>query len=196
MSLAYIKQGICNRIGLDMVGHVLPFLSNEGDDGDPNKGDDNNINKDAVTHKTSFTHEEFVKGAEECLLIEEEMAELEEHDPEYLEQLEREALAEDPEIVAEIIEDVLKQDNTLLVEIAAKLMKDTPDVVKEMEGMLGEDEKLETRPDVVGFIVAKLLSDEENLGLLDEFDEALSEHFFDDDDEWDDGENIGGGDEL
>lgn len=176
-----------------MVGHVLPFLSNEGDD--PNQGDDNNINKDAITHKTSFTHEEFVKGAEECLLIEEEMAELEEHDPEYLEQLEREALAEDPEIVAEIIEDVLKQDNTLLVEIAAKLMKDTPDVVKELEGMLGEDEKLETRPDVVGFIVAKLLSDEENLGLLDEFDEALSEHFFDDD-EWDDGEDIGGGDEL
>ena len=172
-----------------MVGHVLPFLSNEGDD----EGDD--INKDA-TPKTSYTHEEFVKGAEECLLIEDEMAELEEHDPEYLEQLEREALAEDPEIVAEIISDVLKQDNKLLVEIAAKLMKDTPDVVKEMEGMLGENEKLETRPDVVGFIVSKLLNDEENIDILDEFDAALSEYFFGDDDEWADEEDIGGGDEL
>lgn len=181
-------QDICNRLGLDMVEHVLPYLLDE-DEEKPNEGEEGN-----AASKT-YTHEDYVRGAEECLLIEEEMIQMEEDDPDYLAQLEREALAEDPELVAGIISDVLKQDDKLLKEITSKLLKDTPDVVKEMEGMLGEGEELESRPDVVGFIIAKLLSDEENLELLDEFDEALSDHFYAQ--EWgEDESDVGGGDEL
>lgn len=137
------------------------------------------------------THEDYVKGAEECLLIEEEMDQLEEDDPDYLEELEREALLNDPEMVAEVLADVLKQDNALLTEIASKLTVDAPDTVKEMEGMLGEGEALHERPDVVGFIIAKMLAEEQDLGILDELDHALATHFH----AWGD-ESIGGGDEL
>ena len=81
-------------------------------------------------------------------------------------------------------------------DIAEKLMKDAPDVVKEMEGMLG-DEKLNTRPDVVGFVIATLLSDPEqdNISILDEFDNALAD-LFDESEEIYDEERIGNGDEL
>ena len=177
-----------------MIAHVIPFLKEEeeeeGETADGFKGD---------TATRKYTHEDYVAGAEECLLIEEEMAELEDADPDYLDQLEREALAEDPELVAEIVTDVLKQDETLLKEIASSLEKDAPEAVKDADGMLEDGQKLENRPDVVGFIVAKLLGDEENFGLLDKFDEALSEHFFDDefyDDYGEEEVGIGGGEEL
>lgn len=189
-----VLVGICNRIGLDMTTHVLPYLLEE--EGEDKIGD--SYVEDAPTK--TYTHEEYVLGADECLLIEDEMHQLEEDDPEYLAQLEREALAEDPEVVAEIVADVLKQDEKLLKEISAKLLEDSPEVVKEMEGMLGEGEKLESRPDVVGFIVAKLLGEENNLDLLDNFDEALAEHYFGDydiDEDWGDEEtDVGDGDEL
>jgi len=185
-----VLKDICNRIGLDMVSHVLPFLLEEELEEEKSGGDEG----DATTK--TYTHEEFVQGAEECLLIEDEMNQLEKDDPDYLAQLEREALEDDPEAVAEIVADILKQDDVLLKSIAAKLEKDAPEVVKEMEGMLGEGEKLEARPDVVGFIVAKMLSEETNLDILDELDEALSQFFIDD--EWGDEEvgDVGGGDEL
>mmetsp|Transcript_23159 Transcript_23159/g.49559 ORF Transcript_23159/g.49559 Transcript_23159/m.49559 type:complete len:231 (+) Transcript_23159:138-830(+) len=159
---------ICNRIGLDMDGHVLPYLHE--DEGEKS-GDDG----DATTR--TYTHEDFVRGAEECLMIEDEIDQLEEEDPDYLEKLERDALMDDPEIVAEVIADVLKQDESsqLLKDIASKLVTDAPQIVKEIEGMLGEGEKLEDRPDVVGYIIAKLLSEQEHVDILGELDEALAE---------------------
>ena len=162
--------------------HVLPYVleDDEEESGDDNADDNSSSsNKDDTTITKTYTHEEYVLGAEECLNIEAEMIALEESDPEYLDQLERESLAEDPEIVAEIISDVLKQDEQLLNDIAEKLMKDAPDVVKEMEGMLG-DEKLNTRPDVVGFVIAAFLSDPDQdnaMSILDEFDNALADLF-------------------
>ena len=118
--------------------------------------------------------------------------------PAYLAQLEREALEEDPDIVAEIVADVLKQDETLLKEIATKLLSDVPELVTEMNIMLVEGEQLEDRPDIVGLIVAQLLSDEQNLDILDAFDEALSDHYFHNEKGEDDEESIGtmGNDEL
>ena len=58
-----------------MFEHVFPYLDEEDDeeDGTP------------VTDKTSYTHEQYVSGAEECLLIEEELIQLEKDDPDYLE---------------------------------------------------------------------------------------------------------------
>ena len=144
---------------------MLPFLFDE------EEGDKLGDYGDATTKTRTHTHEDYVRGAEECLMIEDEMDQLEEEDSEYLDQLEREALADDPEIVAEVIADVLKQDDLLLKEMASKLVESAPEVVKEMEGMLGEGEKLEERPDVVGYIIAKLLSEgEENFDLLESLD--------------------------
>jgi len=190
-------QDICNRIGLDIVEHVLPYVLEEEESDDDNADENSSSNKDDTTITKTYTHEEYVLGAEECLNIEAEMIELEESDPNYLDQLERESLAEDPEIVAEIISDVLRQDEKLLKDIAEKLLKDAPDVVKEMEGMLG-DEKLNTRPDVVGFVIATLLSvpDQDNaISILDEFDNALAK-LFDGTEEIYDETQIGNGDEL
>ena len=162
------KQDICGRIGLDMVSHVLPFLSDEYNDSETMEGNDD------VSTTRIYTHDDYVRGAEECLLIEDEMDRLEVDDPEYLDELEREALRDDPTIVAEIIANVLGEDDTLLTSIVSKLKTDAPDVVSDMENMLMEGEELIDRPDVVAIIIARLLSDEQNLDLLDEFDEALS----------------------
>jgi len=182
----HLMQDICNRIGLDMISHVLPYLLDDDESEQIETGDDG-----GSTSIEIYTHEDFVRGAEECLLIEDEMNRLEKEDPEYLAQLEREALEDDPDIVAEIVADVLKQDDTLLKEIASQLMSDVPELMNEMNVMLGEGEKLEDRPDVVALLVAQLLSDEHNLDILDEFDEALSDHYFLEDDLGDDAESIG-----
>ena len=187
-------QDICNRIGLDIVEHVMPYVLEEEEEesGDNNADENSSSNKDDKTITKAYAHEDYVLGAEECLNIEAEMIA---NEPEYLDQLERESLAEDPEIVAEIIADVLRQDEKLLKDIAEKLMQDAPDVVKEMEGMLG-DEKLNTRPDVVGFVIATLLSDPDQdnaISILDEFDSALAELFDETEEIYDE---VGNGDEL
>ena len=160
-------QDICGRIGLDMDSHVLPFLSEDEDD-------PTIAGRESSSTTRTHAHADYVRAAEECLLIEDEMERLEVDDPEYLSELEREVLRDDPTIVAEIIENVLEEDEELLRGIASKLIEDAPEIVREMEGMLGEGERLEGRPDVVAFIVARLLSDDQNLDLLDEFDAALS----------------------
>ncbi len=176
-----------------MTSHVLPYLLDE----EESKGGES-VEGGESASTTSYTHEDFVRGAEECLLIEDEMNRLESEDPDYLAQLEREALVDEPDIVAEIVADVLKQDNILLKEIATKLTSDVPELVNDMSSMLGEGEKLENRPDIVGLIVAQLLSDDQNLDILDEFDEALSGRYFREDDWGEDPESIGsmGNDEL
>lgn len=108
------SQDICNRIGLDIIEHVLPYVLEEEESGDDNNNDESESSsgKKDDTITKAYTHEDYILGAEECLNIEAEMIELEDTDPEYLDQLERETLAEDPEIVAEIISDVLKQDES------------------------------------------------------------------------------------
>lgn len=76
---------ICDRIGLSMEEHVLPYLFEE---------DENDVNESA-----GYTHEEYVRGAEECLLVEKELSELGEED---IHSFEREALEDDPELLAQV----------------------------------------------------------------------------------------------
>lgn len=157
---------ICNRIGLDMVAHVLPAIV---EDDNPDEGE-----------KKVYTHEQYAMGAEECLMVEAEMERLAKEDPEALDRMEREALEDDPDIFAEIISDVLQQDVKLLNEVAAKIKgaDDKADIVKDItEGMLGEGEKLEDRPDVLGYLVATIMNDDPSF--LDEFDAQLAEGFED-----------------
>ncbi|KAL7542694.1 hypothetical protein ACHAWF_007236 [Thalassiosira exigua] len=196
-----VLKEICNRIGLDMEGHVLPFLleedENDEDASAPPTDEGGEKSDEEPKSKTTFTHDEYVRGAEECLLVESEMAQLEEEDPDYLRELEREALREDPETVAEVVADVLRQDQTLAKEIAAKVEKDAPEAFKEVAEMLGEGEKLEDRADVIGWVVAKLLLEGEDLEFLDEFDDMLSEILLMDEEWGDESVNdIGDGDEL
>jgi hypothetical protein len=103
---------------------------------------------------------------------------LEQEDPSYLEQLEREALLEDPEIFAEMITQIISKDASLLKEISAKLSQDK-EIQSEMDDMLKEGETLEDRPDALGLLLAKYLS--EDPSLLDEFDELFSIELEDDD---------------
>mmetsp|Transcript_14418 Transcript_14418/g.33533 ORF Transcript_14418/g.33533 Transcript_14418/m.33533 type:complete len:212 (+) Transcript_14418:90-725(+) len=146
---------ICDRIGLSMEEHVLPFLFED----DENSGD-----------PRSYSHEEYVRGAEECLLVENELSQLGEDE---LDSLEMEALEDDPELLAQVITDVLKQDDMLLREIAYKLETDgaSKQAVLQVADLLS-GEQLENRADVVGFLLAELLQDNPNI--LDEFDEAIA----------------------
>jgi hypothetical protein len=95
---------------------------------------------------------------------------LQDEDPDYLEQLEREALLEDPEIFAEMITQIISKDESLLKEITAKLSQDKVLMVDANE-LLEENESLEDRPEVLGILLAKYLS--EDPSLLDEFDELF-----------------------
>jgi len=84
---------ICDRIGLSMEEHVLPYLFEDDETGD-DPGSSSDVSASRV-----YTHEEYVRGAEECLLVEKEMSELGEDD---LDNLEREALEDDPELLAQV----------------------------------------------------------------------------------------------
>ncbi|KAL7482954.1 hypothetical protein ACHAW6_008605 [Cyclotella cf. meneghiniana] len=152
---------ICHRIGLDLKSHVLPTLLGMDEDGEVGVGE---------VKERAYTHEDYVRGAEECLMIEDEVNRLEDEDPEFLEQLEREALLEDPDMFAEMISQIISKDESLLKEITAKLAEDN-DIMTEIRSMLEENEKLEERPDVLGRLLAKYLS--EDPSLLDEFDELF-----------------------
>jgi hypothetical protein len=150
---------ICNRIGLDMIEHVLPTIVEEN-------------------NEQTYTHEQYAMGAEECLMVEAEMDRLAKEDPEALDRMEREALDDDPDILAEIISDVLKQDLELLNDVADKIKRsiDKTELVKDItEGMLKKGEKLEDRPDVLGYLVASIMIDDPTF--LDEFDAQLAEGF-------------------
>ena len=158
-----VLTDICNRIGLDMEEHVLPTIIDDADMGE----------------KKAYTHEHYALGAEECIMVEAEMERLAEEDPEELERMEREAMAEDPDILAEIIADVLQQDAKLLKDVAAKIKDavDHADIVKDItENMLNEGDKLEDRPDILGYLVASIMVEDPEF--LDEFDAQLSEDFF------------------
>jgi hypothetical protein len=169
---------ICHRIGLDMETHVLPSLYDVNEDEEAGVGDT------SIQQPRVYKHEDYVMGAEECLMIEDEMERLAREDPELLDQLEREALQDDPELFAEIIADILTQDKSLLAEIVQKLSQDKPDFVKEMaDGMLENGEGLEDRPDIVGYLLASLISEDDSL--LDEYDLMFASHFGEFDDEVD-----------
>ncbi len=183
-----VLTGICNRIGLDMIEHVLPTIVDDEED-------DNNSNGEG--EKKVYTHEQYAMGAEECIMVEAEMERLAMEDPEELERMEREAMAEDPDILAEIIADVLEQDEKLLTDVATKIKEATnhADIVKDIvEGMLNEGEKLEDRPDILGYLVATIMVEDPDF--LDEFDDQLAESFFEyDDEDWEEGDETMG-DEL
>lgn len=187
--------GICNRIGLDMIEHVIPTIVDEAEDTASKDGGGGNLKK--------YTHEQYARGAEECLLVEAEMDRLAKEDPEALDQMEREALEDDPALLAEIISDVLSQDSQLLKDVATKIKKadDKAEIVKDItEEMLNEGEQLEDRPDILGYLVATIIIDDPEF--LDEFDEQLAEGGWYDEEDWEEyeeennGDNLGGSDEL
>eukprot|EP00573_Skeletonema_grethae_P010476 CAMPEP_0201698114 /NCGR_PEP_ID=MMETSP0578-20130828/17248_1 /ASSEMBLY_ACC=CAM_ASM_000663 /TAXON_ID=267565 /ORGANISM="Skeletonema grethea, Strain CCMP 1804" /LENGTH=230 /DNA_ID=CAMNT_0048184557 /DNA_START=12 /DNA_END=704 /DNA_ORIENTATION=- len=188
-----VLTGICNRIGLDMIEHVLPTIVDDDDE------DNNNNNSNGAGEEGTkvYTHEQYAMGAEECIMVEAEMERLAVEDPEELERMEREAMAEDPDILAEIIADVLEQDEKLLTDVASKIKDATihADIVKDIvEGMLNEGEKLEDRPDVLGYLVATIMVEDPDF--LDEFDDQLAEEFFHyDSEDWEESDETMG-DEL
>lgn len=94
---------------------------------------------------------------------------LQDENPDYLQQLEREALLEDPEIFAEMITQIISNDDALLEEITTKLAGDR-ELMADANELLEEGETLSDRPEVIGVLLAKYLS--EDPSLLDEF-EAL-----------------------
>ena len=103
---------------------------------------------------------------------------LQDEDPNYLEELEREALLEDPEIFAEMITHIISKDEDLLKEIVAKLSEDK-ELMADASDLLADGETLENKPEVVGILLAKYLS--EDPSLLDEFEKLFDIEVVDED---------------
>jgi hypothetical protein len=55
---------ICERIGLDLEGHVIPVLLGIDEDEEAGVGE---------IKERMYTHDDYVRGAEECLMIEDEV---------------------------------------------------------------------------------------------------------------------------
>ena len=147
-------RNICQRIGLDAEANVLSYLlESDEDNTNAEEGDDG---------ERKYSHTDFVKAAEECLSIENEMDQ---------QQPERNIAQQDIEI---LITDILIQDEQLLKEIVAKLSKERPATLEEIKsnGIMEEGEGLEDRPDIVGFYLAYILS--EDSSLLGELGSLLS----------------------
>lgn len=107
------------------------------------------------------------------------MNRLQDDDPDYLQELEREALLEDPEIFAEMITQIISKDEALLKDIVAKLSEDK-ELMSEASELLPEGETLQSKPELVGILLAKYLS--EDPSLMDEFDKLFDVGEVDEDD--------------
>lgn len=155
-------QSICTRVGLDLKKHIFPILDAEIGGID-----------DGASSKVERSIEEYVWAAHECLLIEDEVDEMEDEDPEGLEALEMAMLEDDPSLLAEVISDVLESNPALLQDLEEELKREDPEHYQGMIEELAEGESLIDRPELVADLIALLLAENSDMALIDEIDDYL-----------------------
>ena len=156
-------RSICTRVGLDLEKHIFPIL-------DAEIGGDNDASSSEVERST----EEYIWAAHECLLIEDEVDEMEDEDPEGLEALEMAMLEDDPALLAEIISDVLESNPALLQDLEEELKREDPEHYQGMIEELAEGESLIDRPELVADLIALLLAENPDMALIDEIDDHIA----------------------
>ena len=156
-------QSICTRVGLDLEKHIFPILDAEigGIDDDASSEVERSI-------------EEYVWAAHECLLIEDEVDEMEDEDPEGLEALEMAMLEDDPALLAEVISDVLESNPALLQDLEEELKREDPEHYQGMIEELAEGESLIDRPELVADLIALMLAENPDMALIDAIDGHMS----------------------
>ena len=157
-------RSICTRVGLDLEKHIFPILDAEiggiDDDASPEVQVERSI-------------EEYVWAAHECLLIEDEVDEMEDEDPEGLEALEMAMLEDDPALLAEVITDVLESNPTLLQDLEEELKREDPEHYQGMIEELAEGESLIDRPELVADLISLMLAENPDRALIDEIDDHM-----------------------
>ncbi len=161
-------QDICSRVGLDLQEHIFPILDAEI-----------GVDERAAGGGGERTIEEYVWAAHECLLIENEVDEMEDEDPEGLEALERAMLEENPQLLAEIIEEVLESNPQLLHDLEEELKKEDPNHYQGMIEELSEGESLLDKPELIADLVSLMLA--ENPAVIDQIDEDIAYEHIDKD---------------
>lgn len=155
-------RSICTRVGLDLEKHIFPILDAEigGIDDDASPEVERSI-------------EEYVWAAHECLLIEDEVDEMEDEDPEGLEALEMAMLEDDPALLAEVVKDVLESNPALLRDLEEELKREDPEHYKGMIEELAEGESLIDRPKLVADLISLILAENPDMALIDEIDDHM-----------------------
>ena len=156
-----VLQDICSRVGLDLQEHIFPIFDAEI-----------GVNKDDAAGGGERTIEEYVWAAHECLLIENEVDEMEDEDPEGLEALERAMLEEDPQLLAEIIEEVLESNPQLLHDLEEELKREDPAHYQGMIEKLSEGESIMDKPELIADLISLMLA--ENPAVIDQIDEDIA----------------------
>ena len=158
-------RSICTRVGLDLEKHIFPILDAEigGIDDDASSEVERSI-------------EEYVWAAHECLLIEDEVDEMEDEDPEGLEALEMAMLEDDPALLAEVISDVLESNPALLQDLEDELKREDPDHYQGMIEELAEGESLIDRPELVADLIALMLAENPDMALIDDIDDHIGDN--------------------
>ena len=159
-------QSICTRVGLDLEKHIFPILDAEIIGG---------IDDDASS-EVERSIEEYVWAAHECLLIEDEVDEMEDEDPEGLEALEMAMLEDDPALLAEVISDVLESNPALLQDLEEELKREDPEHYQGMIEELAEGESLIDRPELVADLIALMLAENPDMALIDEIDDHIGDN--------------------
>ena len=164
-------RSICTRVGLDLEEHIFPILDAEigGIDDDYDEDDDG----DASRPKVERSREEYIWAAHECLLIENEVDEMEDEDPELLEELEMAMLEEDPALLAEVVKEVLESNPTLLEDLEEELKREDPEQYRAMIEELSEGESLIDRPELVADLISLMLAENPDMALVDEIDDHI-----------------------
>lgn len=172
-------KAICTRLGLDMEENILSYLLEEEDEGEASADQE----KAAANPDKEYTRENYVAGAYECLLIEQEMYEMEDEgmNPE-------DFLAEDPEFLADIVKQMIEADPNIIKEVEEELKQEEPEFWNELSKKLKEGETLKDRPDLMAELLLHAVSEEPSL-----FEEMFSDEG---DDEEGDEEHEAFGEEL
>ena len=175
-------RSICTRVGLDLEKHIFPILDAEIGD----------IDDDASSSEVERSVEEYIWAAHECLLIiEDEVDEMEDEDPEGLEALEMAMLEDDPALLAEIISDVLESNPALLQDLEEELKREDPEHYQGMIEELAEGESLIDRPELVADLIALLLAENPDMALIDEIDDYITHDTDNPDDDSEEAARIG-----
>mmetsp|Transcript_28053 Transcript_28053/g.39511 ORF Transcript_28053/g.39511 Transcript_28053/m.39511 type:complete len:237 (+) Transcript_28053:157-867(+) len=154
---------ICSRLGLDMETDIFSYVFDEDEDGENDAAAAKKKEEDNETKE--WTHKDYVAGAYECLLIEQEFNDSEAHAPDI-----DDILEEDPQFLNNLIAQLMETDPEIIDEVEVEMKRDHPEFWDDLDGDMKEGETLKDRPDILSQILLQSLRDDPEI-LYQLFDE-------------------------
>mmetsp|Transcript_5044 Transcript_5044/g.6661 ORF Transcript_5044/g.6661 Transcript_5044/m.6661 type:complete len:235 (-) Transcript_5044:168-872(-) len=145
---------ICERLGLDMESDIFSYIFDEHEDGETDAAAA--AKKEEKDNETKeWTHKDYVAGAYECLLIEQEFNDNEADAPNI-----DDILEEDPEFLNNLIAQLMEHDPEIIDEVEMEMKRDHPEFWDDLDGNMKEGETLKDRPDMLSQILLQSLRDD------------------------------------